>query len=440
MGKAKFFWYFLFLLPICALFCESAQAAGTAKSPKLDSQAAYLIDLETRTVLFSQQADVRREPASLTKVMTTLLALEHGNLDEMITVNQSAIDAFLSNNTAEDSTNAELEVGERLTLRDLLYCVMVSSSSDACCVVAEAVSGSVPDFVELMNRRAAELGCTDTHFDNPHGLHSDTHYSTAADLAKITIAALQYDDFIDICNTASIEIPATNLHAMRYLKTTNYLLSSNTVGGYVYSRACGVKTGFTSQAGYCLISTAKNSKMSLLGVVMGASVTLEERNTYVIHSFTDMVNLFEYGFDNFARTSLLSNLDMVGEIPVTLAAAGSETAILAPVRSVAMVLPMDYDESLLKKTVSLSADSVEAPVHAGDILGTVTITYDGKLLDTVDLAAIADVDRSEFRYLEQKLQLYWEMPWVKIAVFAVAALFLLYLLRLCLPRRQRRSF
>ena len=246
MGKAKFFWCILFLLPLCALLCEpalAADSAGSKQAPELNSEAAYLIDLETRTVLFSQQAETRREPASLTKVMTTLLALEHGDLDQVVTVSQSALDDFLSNSTATDSTNAELEVGEQLTMRDLLYCTMVSSSSDACCVVAEAVAGSVPDFVELMNQRATELGCTDTHFDNPHGLHSATHYSTAADLAKITIAALQHDDFIDICNTASIEIPATNLHAMRYLKTTNYLLSNNTVGGYVYSRACGVKTG-----------------------------------------------------------------------------------------------------------------------------------------------------------------------------------------------------
>jgi len=317
---------------------------------------------------------------------------------------------------------------------------MVSSSSDACCVVAEAVAGSVPDFVELMNQRAAKLGCTDTHFDNPHGLHSATHYSTAADLAKITIAALQHDDFIDICNTASIEIPATNLHAMRYLKTTNYLLSSNTVGGYVYSRACGVKTGYTSQAGYCLISTAKNSKMSLLGVIMGASVTQEDETTYTIHSFTDMVQLFEYGFSSFSRASLLSTLDMLAEIPVTLGAAGSEYAVLAPTRSVDTVLPMNYDENLLAKVVSLSADSVEAPVHAGQILGNVAIYYDGKLIDTVELAAIADIDRSRIRYLEQELLFYWEMPWVKISVFAAAALFLLYLVRLCLPHRQRKKF
>ena len=440
MGKVKFLCALLLIMHICTIFCVPVSAVAsisTEAGPQLNSAAAYLVDLETQSVLFAQNADEIREPASLTKVMTALLALEYGSLDQTLTVSQSALDALAAYDTAAYSTTASLEVGEQLTLRSLLYCILVASSSDACCVVAEAVSGSVDAFVERMNERAQELGCENTQFKNPHGLHAEGHYTTAADMARITTAALQHDTFIDICNTASVEIPATNLHDRRYLKTTNYLLSTNTVGGYVYNRACGVKTGYTSQAGYCLISTAKNSRMSLLGVVMGAEATDNGDGTYTIQSFKDMVNLFEYGFRSFTSVSLLSTLDVIAEMPVTLAAAGSNTAVLSPVRSVSAMLPADYDAALIQRTVHLAADQVEAPVEAGQVLGSVSIYYDNQLVDTVDLAAIAPVERSQLQVWKQTLLRYWESPWVRLVCLAVGVLFVLFLVRLALPRRRR---
>ena len=208
------------------------------------------------------------------------------------------------------------------------------------------------------------------------------------------------------------------------------------MGGYVYNRACGVKTGYTSQAGYCLISTAKNSRMSLLGVVMGAEATDNGDGTYTIQSFKDMVNLFEYGFRSFTSASLLSTLDVIAEVPVTLAAAGSNTAVLSPVRSVSAMLPADYDAALIQRTVHLAADQVEAPVEAGQVLGSVSIYYDNQLVDTVDLAAIAPVERSQLQVWKQTLLRYWESPWVRLVCLAVGVLFVLYLVRLALPRRR----
>lgn len=441
MGKVKFFCLFLIIMQICTIANYPASAAtgiSTENSPLLDSYAAYLVDLDTDTVLYEKNAGAALEPASLTKVMTALLLVEAGNLDQTVTVSQSALDAFNEYETAQYSSNNDLAVGEQLTRRSLLYCILVSSGSDACCVAAEAVSGSVSAFVERMNQRAQELGCTNTHFANPHGLHSDDHYTTAEDLARITRAALQYDAFMEACNTTAIEIPATNLHEARYLKTTNYLLSTNTVGGYVYSRASGVKTGYTSQAGYCLISTAKNSRMSLLGVVMGATATNNGDDTYTIHSFTDMVSLFEYGFDNFVSAALLAPLDMVAELPVTLANSGAGTVVLSPVHAVTVMLPAGYDESLIRKELTLPEEPVEAPVAMGQVLGSISVYYDDQLIDTVDLAAISDVERSQLQVLRQQLQFYWEKPWVKLSVTCIAALVVLYLVRLCLPGRQNR--
>ncbi len=441
MGKVKKILSLLIIMHFCTIFCTSALAAdsiSTVDGPTLNSYAAYLFDLDTNTVLYAQNETEVLEPASLTKVMTALLVLEtYDDLDQVITVTQSAIDSFYDHPSAEYSTKADLAPGEQMSLRNLLYCMLVSSSGDAACVLAEAVSGSQAAFAERMTARAAELGCENTQFVNPHGLHSSNHYSTAADLAKITMAALEYDSFVTICNTASIEIPATNLHEARYLKTTNYLLSTNTVIGYLYSRACGVKTGFTSQAGYCLISTAQSGDMDLLGVTMGAEATDNGDGSYTIHSFTDMVELFEYGFNSFTNAQLLSDLDIITELPVELAASGADVAVLSPSRSVSAMLPQDYDASLIRQKIDLTDEPVVAPVEAGQILGSVSVYYADTCIDTVDLVAIANVERSELQFWRQQLVLYWEKPWVKVTVFGVAALFILYLLRLCFPKRRK---
>ena len=178
--------------------------------------------------------------------------------------------------------------------------------------------------------------------------------------------------------------------------------------------------------------------MSLLGVVMGATATNNGDDTYTIHSFTDMVSLFEYGFDNFVSAALLSPLDMVAELPVTLANSGAGTVVLSPVHAVTVMLPAGYDESLIRKELTLPEDPVEAPVAMGQVLGSISVYYDDQLIDTVDLAAISDVERSQLQVLRQQLQFYWEKPWVKLSVTCIAALVVLYLVRLCLPGRQNR--
>ena len=170
------------------------------------AKAALLIDLNTNRVVYEQDADERVYPASLTKIMTCLIALENGNLSDVVTVSESAL-ADLD----EDSSVAGLVVGEQMTLENLLYCMMVVSGNDACNVIAEHVAGSVTDFVRMMNQRAYELGCTNTHFNNPHGLHDESHYTTARDLAIITQAALKSENFRQIVDTYEYKLPDDNM-------------------------------------------------------------------------------------------------------------------------------------------------------------------------------------------------------------------------------------
>ena len=234
------------------------------------AKAALLIDLNTGRAVYEQDADERVYPASLTKIMTCLLALENGNLSDVVTVSASALDDLDA-----DSSVAGLQVGEQMTLENLLYCMMVVSGNDACNVIAEHIAGSVADFVRMMNQRAYELGCLNTHFSNPHGLHDESHYTTARDLSIITQAALKSENFRQIVDTYEYQLPDDNMRQnIPKLKTTNMLIYRSLSNTLYYPRAHGIKTGYTSQAGRCVISEATGDGLDLLGIVCGAATTV----------------------------------------------------------------------------------------------------------------------------------------------------------------------
>ena len=229
-------------------------------------KAALLFDLNSDTLVFAQDIDQQLYPASLTKVMTCLLTLEmEDDLDTVVTVTKAGLKG-----QEPGGSNVALKVDEQMTVRDLLYCLMVKSGNDAASVLAVHNSGSIEAFVEVMNRRAAELGCTGTHFMNPHGLHHDEHYTTARDMARILREAMQYPIFEEIFTTKEYTVPATNLSEARELKTTNFLIRSNGYPIVTDSRVLGGKTGNTSKAGRCLVALSEKEGMRLISVVRGA--------------------------------------------------------------------------------------------------------------------------------------------------------------------------
>ena len=218
------------------------------------AKAALLIDLNTGRTVYEQDADERVYPASLTKIMTCLIALENGNLSDVITIDEAALAGL-----DQDSSVVGLQVGEQITLEDLLYCMMVHSGNDAANAVAEYIAGSTADFVRMMNERAYALGCKDTHFNNPHGLHDESHY--------ITQAALKSENFRQIVDTAEYVIPESATGQEHKLKTTNLLIYESTGNSLYYPRATGVKTGYTSAAGRCLVATAEDDGIRFLSVL-----------------------------------------------------------------------------------------------------------------------------------------------------------------------------
>ena len=414
----------------------ASEAENTAEPFSVDAKAAMLVDLNTNRVIYEQNPDERVYPASLTKIMTCLLVLENGNLSDTVTVTESAFSDIDSS-----SSVSGLQVGEELTVENLLYCMMLMSGNEASNVAAEYIAGNIPDFVRMMNERAYELGCENTHFCNPHGLHDDEHYTTARDLVKIVQAALKSATFKQITNTAEYAMPATNLSGERTLKTTNQLIWNSTGNAFYYSRAEGIKTGYTSQAGRCVISAARGDGLYLLGVVCGAKTEVADSGDVIMCSFPECIRLFNYGFDSFSYVTALSPLYPVTQIAINNSA-GSEYVALAPKDEIRILLPKNYDPALLETKLTLDAGAVDAPVAAGTKYGTAEVLFNGDSYGTTDLVAITDVAKSEIAAAGSQTSAYIQSNWWKwlvvLIVLAILA-FIVFLFAMYLRRREARK-
>ena len=402
--------------------------------------SALLVETSTGTVLYAKDADEQRYPASLTKIMTCMLVLEHAkNLNDIITVSETALAGMEIGSSIGDN---HLQVGEQMRLEDMLFLMMLESANEATIALAEYVSGDVDSFVALMNQRAQELGCTNTHFANPHGLHDEEHYTTANDLRKIVEKALEDETFRTITNTAIYELPATNFHEGRTLYSTNQLINKDMGSNYFYySKASGVKTGFTTPAGRCLITTATDDNLNLLSIILKAETMPDENGNWVYRSFPETINLCEWGFENYRISTVMSTLYPVAEIPVNMAA-GAEAVALAPVQEVRTLIEAGYDPEKVVLTVTLHSDCVDAPVEVGQILGEVTVSYEGEVLGSSDLAAITSVARSEISRQANETAVYVAANWWKWLIgilLTIAIIIIICLILLQYYRRQQRK-
>ena len=318
--------------------------------------SAILIEQRSGRVLYEIDPDEERLIASITKIMTAVVAIEHGDLNAVYTV------------TAEDMAEGSsmyLRVGDRLTLEELLYGLMLVSGNDAALAVAHCVSGDLQTFVDLMNDTARLLGMTHSGFANPNGLDAEGHYSSARDMARLAAYALENETFRRIVSTDSITI------GERYLKNHNKLLRS-------YEGCIGVKTGFTKAAGRTLVSAAQRDGMTLV------CVTLKDGNDW-----NDHISLFDYGFAHYRVNSLASAGQKVASV---LVSGGSKTNILLAAKD-ELCYPVTGDERLtLKVSVPVS---ISAPIVPGQVLGTAYLYLDGAEVASVDLVAMEAVDVQE---------------------------------------------
>ena len=411
---------------------EAPEEDGVLLPPELDCKGAILMELNSDSTVYEFNADERLYPASLTKIMTCMLALEHGNLSDVITV-----DGALLDDMDEDASAVGLQAGELLTLEELLYCVMVPSANDACLVVADHIAGSVEDFVNMMNQKAAELGCTGTHFVNPDGMHDDNHYTTPRDMCLITKAALESETFRTICGTSVHELPETNTSPKQMLYTTNYFLSTILTPDYYWEKVSGVKTGFTTPAGRCLVSLVDEGEYRYLSVVMGCQDYYDENGYPTYGSFTESRKLLEYGLDNFTFAAVLSHLSPIAQVPVSSGAVDS--VVIAPQEDINALLPLNYDASKIQINYTLdSGESLTAPLTADQVVGTATVTYEGKVVGQTGVRTIAAVDRNKIMAVPTKDDPAFLRLVPVILIVIVAVLLLISWLNRRAGRKRRR--
>ena len=438
MKLRRFFAIFLFLLLLGSQFLVSA--AYGIEDIHIEAKSAILVDLDSGTVLYQQNAHEQLSPASLTKVMTALLifeAIDRGQLrlDQVITASASALVGL-----PWDGSNADpaIVAGEQMTVEDLLYCMLVVSANEACNILGETVSGSVSAFIDAMNQKAQALGCQDTHFVNANGLTDSDHYTSAYDIWLIAQAAMQYEEFRYICSATWKNIEPTNkCDHVRALHTTNSLLDSWRYSGYQYDYANGIKTGTTDDAGHCLLASASKSGRNLISVVLGAETAPDGRGGTDIMSFRETVRLFEWGFANFSNKTVLNEDELIQEVAVDLS---KETnyVVVHPAYTAIAVLPNDVEADAMTRTVSLHADTVNAPITAGDELGTITLSYNGMEYLTVPLLAMNDVSASRFLTAKYKVELFFAHKLVKLILVVLLVLAVAFFLWWKFRRPQRR--
>ena len=413
---------------------EAAPAATYSADvlPELSSPVAFLVETGTQTVLLNKDADVRRDPASTTKVMTALLVIENLDLDAQVSVEEGDFEEVTA-----DSSVAGLVAGETLSVRDLLACLLLPSGNDASYVLARAVAGDWQSFVGMMNERAAELGCAGTHFANPCGLPDDNHYTTARDLATILQAALAYPEFVEIAGSATWDLPATSGNPARTLENTNQLINPESPV-YMDGVVTAGKTGFTYDAGRCLVVGAEKDGMRVVGVVLGAGDEVDEQG--VAASFTDMRALLDWGFGAWQTGSLVVAGDVIASADVSLSEDGEAVDARSTGEIVATVPRGTTLQDLTVTPTWQGAEgedgSFQAPIEEGEALGTAGIALGDREFGEVGLVAARAMELSIPAFI-----LWWLSDPVHLGIVigsVVAVIAIVALIVGLVARRRRR--
>lgn len=362
---------------------------------QLYALSAVLMTQDKGEIIFEKDADTIRYPASMTKILTVLLALMFiDDLEQKVTVSETAV------NVPEDSSTMSLQAGEEIRLIDVLYGTMLLSANDGANVIAESVSGDIPHFVQLMNETAAAIGCSNTHFVNAHGYHDDNHFSTARDIALIAREAMKNDHFREIAGTVTYKIPKTNLHRARTITTkTEYMLtgSDEKPNKYYYEYASGIKTGSHSHSGYCFAGSASKNGVDLISVVMFTGKRAR---------WADTIKLMDYGFSQYMK---VTPLDLYSMNPITIETSNYSTSdsnrgklqlICTPLEGTAEIIATKNEikrmsDNLTDIVMIQYTRDFQAPITAGEQIGTMTFFPDRGDPAVYALTASRSIDQRE---------------------------------------------
>lgn len=351
-------------------------ANNTNSEPNINAESALLIDNKTNKVLYSKDMNRKMFPASTTKILTAILVLENHSLDEKVTASYNAVMTIPSG-----YSTASIQIDEVLTVEQLLELLLVHSANDAANVLAEYTGGSIDSFVAMMNTKINELGLSDTHFTNPYGLQDNNHYTTAHDLAIIMQYCLKNDDFRKIAGQASCAIPSTNKSEPRKYSSTNELLIAG--NSNYYPNLIAGKTGYTSEAGECLVSAAYNDNLELVGVILNSN-----------SRFKDTRSLYNYGYTNFSIKNIVNEKDIITNVEVKNATKDTKNLNLLVSEDIPVLANNSDDLSKIEPQITLNSD-IKAPIEDGQVLGKVSYSVNGITYST-DLIAANNVEKSNF--------------------------------------------
>lgn len=439
MQKRIFSIIFCLILLCASVFPAYADLYNFEEEP--DAEVIYMVSLDNGAVITDRNSTVKVAPASVTKIVTAILTIENcTDYDQTVTVPAYTIRLLDGTN----SSTAGILVGEELTVRQLLYCLLVQSANDAANVLADFIGGGdIDTFVGMMNDFVKGLGCENTHFMNAHGLDDPEHYTTARDLVTIYKYCLQNSMFCEIAGTFTIEIPPTNKYtSTRYLRNTNSMMNPG-IKDYYCEYVKNGKTGTTDNAGRCLVSSASNDGYNYLLVIMNAKFyDFDEDEVDENMAFVEAKKLYEWAFKNLRIREVANPSVYVSEAEVRLSKEFDYVS-LVPDQSVTALVPTGADAGnvLIEPYGELTKDVLDAPVKKGDLVGRAAIKYAGETIAEVDLVAAFDVQRSTIKYIgDLLLQLVRSKIFklLMLAVFAVA-LPLFVIIFIVVPARRRRK-
>lgn len=352
-------------------------ASNVSELPKTNSRRYIVYDRISKSVIIGKNEDVKSAMASTTKIMTTIVILEKADLNEKVTVSAKA--------GGTGGSRLGIKRGDKASVKDLLYGLMLRSGNDAAVALAEHVGGSVKEFAELMNEKAIELGLTNTHFVTPHGLDDANHYTTALELAKLTDYAMDNETFAKIVGTKSTTIYINN--QPRQINNTNELLG-------VLNGVVGVKTGFTNNAGRCLVTETKRNNMDIITIVLGAD-TKKDRTK-------DSVNLIEYTFSKYKMYNLEEQIieefnkwKNINEKRILIIKGKQSNPKLALGAIEKAIIPI-CDNDKIEYSINALTEA-KAPVEQWNVMGTLTVKLNGKILENIDIVNVNEVQKRDWK-------------------------------------------
>lgn len=412
----------------------NSEAINFPLNTQIQSESAMVINLDCDMVIHEKNPDVQQMPGPLVNIMTAVVVLENcEDINEEITIDESLYSDLYSSRYAEDIRDADIEDGDVLTVTDLLYAMMLTSSVEASTTLAHHVGGGdISVFVDMMNEKAQELGCTSTSFANPTGMYDMNQYTTARDMAEITMYALDVPLFENIATTwlYTPSIPNFDNHPTQaewYWTHSNLMMEED--GEYFYKGAKGIKTGNLSAAGRNLAALASRDGNNYLVILLKSPLKDAEGESQFYH-LEDAINIFDWAFENFSYQVVLPATAEKDEVEVTLAE-GNDYVLARPKEEITMLWYDAVDTALIKsdgENIKFDKESFQAPIKKGDRLGELTLTYSGEVLGTVELVAVSDVERSVSKYNLYAAKRFAKSEWFNKALLISSVLGALYIL------------